>query len=99
MTVLKITTAVQVRSLGTVLVQAEADMYYMHIDSDDAVNSIPIDYISQLMLHMIVKTFNFSFYLCTGETEIICTILFYFPEKTLTEVRSFMTTSASRLCV
>lgn len=67
MSVVKIKTAVSVQSLGTALSKAEAGMCCMHIDSEDAANSIPVDHIAQITLRLTVVMVNFALYMYAVE--------------------------------
>lgn len=68
----------------------------MYIDSDDAARSILADHLAQLVLQMVVKTFNFEIYMCTGETGVVYKILLYCPNQLLQDLRPYIVTQTTR---
>lgn len=95
--VVNINTEVSDRSLVTVLEQAEADMCFMHIDSDDAETSIPIDHLAHMVLQIKVKAVSFAVDMCTEEAGVVSTSLLYCSYYILTPMPSFMATNSERL--
>lgn len=61
--VAEVKTAVSLRSLGTVLSQDGSDMSCMQVDSNYGASYIPAENLAQLVLQMVVKTFNFAIYI------------------------------------
>lgn len=64
---------------------------------EDAATSIPADYLAHLILQMVVITFNFTIYICTGETGAVYKILLYCPDTVLNDMRRYMATNAARV--